>query len=91
MRFIPFLDKIPQKNRQYLGKEFTQDSWLPIVFVYWGLNKGEHMIQEQHGCYLEAKTVIYLDEAEVEEYEAVEVEGDQNGAFNIKRHSHHEK
>jgi hypothetical protein len=62
MEFVRFLEDIPQTGRRYVGMGYTQNSWLPIAFTYWGVYKGEHLLQDESGSYLDPKRVIYMRE-----------------------------
>jgi len=73
MKFVNFLDKIPEEKKTYLCKVRAKDGgWYNKLVTYWGIFKGEHFIETERGYPLDPKDVMYLDEGEVTEYTFVQ-------------------
>lgn len=63
MKFVNFLDSIPEENKSYLAKTRGKDGgWYNKLIHYWGMFNGKHHIEDNRGFHLDPKDVMYLDE-----------------------------
>lgn len=68
MEFVKFLDKIPEKNRTYLGMYYIENSWQDCVFCYRGIWEGAHVVQDLcNSAYLEIDRLVYLRDIQISE------------------------
>lgn len=61
MDFIRFLEKVPERNKNYLGRIKRCDSCRNVVFVYWGKCGERYDIQDQHGAFLDPQDLFYIE------------------------------
>jgi len=72
MKFVNFLDKIPEPKKTYLAKTRAADGgWYNKLIYYMGIYGEKHCIEDNRGCFYYPEDVMYLDE-EVDEHTFVQ-------------------